>query len=120
MSYKEKVSELAARLRISNDPRLQEESLKVAKLVFDKDDKNGGGEISIEATDMNMAGRLFFQGLPGVDELEHLMPCVVMIDREFMMLAIDYFDEKWLLTAANPPPILAAIRESYRVHIFWK
>lgn len=60
MAYRDNVSALAKDLGISNDPGLREEDILVAQVSFVRDD---GSVTNIPATDMNRAGRLFFQNL---------------------------------------------------------
>ena len=112
MSYKNNVSKLATKLGITNDPRLHEEDIWIAELVF----TNTNGEtVRVLATDMNRGGRLFFQGVASEMQDE------VVIDQTFLTQAAEFFAELW---EPNPEPgkrkLLDAIRNSKRVKIVWK
>ncbi|MES2931636.1 MAG: hypothetical protein V4682_02970 [Patescibacteria group bacterium] len=101
---------MADRLRIPNP--LQENDIKILSLTFDTVD---GGEIVIEATNMNLAGRLFFQDAfsgPG------FRACEVEFFEPFFKRAEEYFAELWHDRANRA--LLSAFSVASYVVIDWK
>jgi len=111
--YRENVSMLAKLLDVSNDPKLNEDDLTVASLLFA--DENGK-TTEIAATPMNMGGRLFFQLLTKVTEPGVPIP----INDLFTMNAAVYFAELWEDPERGKRTLLDAIRANKTVTIVLK
>jgi hypothetical protein len=112
MGYRDNITELAARLGISNNPGLREVDIKIAEMYFTT---LSGDTVEITATDMNRGGRMFFQSL-----MENGSNKIVIVDA-FRSKAAKFFAELW---EPNPVPgkrkLLDAIRASSHVEIFKK
>jgi hypothetical protein len=113
MPYQDNVTALATKLGISNNPRLREEDITVAQISFVRAD---GYVTNIEATDLNRAGRLFFQDLATDDDGS--WTGVIECNDELLRAASEYFAELW---EPNPVPgkrkMLDALRDPLCVEI---
>ena len=113
MAYQDNVSVLAAKLGVSNNPRLREEDITVVQVSFVRSD---GSVTNIEATDMNRAGRLFFQDLATDDDGG--WAGIVECDEKLLRSAAEYFAELW---EPNPVPgkrkMLDALRDPQCVEV---
>lgn len=111
MTYRDNVSNIAKMLGINNNPGLREEDIKIAELLFKNE---SGSTVSVVATEMNRAGRLYFQARAnGKDE--------IVVDSDLRRDAAEFFAELW---EPNPVPgkrkLLDAIRSSISLRIVWK
>jgi hypothetical protein len=97
MAYRDNVNALAKKLGISNDPGLREEDIFVAQVTFVRED---GSVTNIPATDMNRAGRLFFQALATDSEEEDDWNGIMDCNGELLRKAAEYFAELW-----EPDPV---------------
>lgn len=115
MAYRDNVNALAKKLGISNDPGLREEDILVAQVTFVRKD---GSVANIPATDMNRAGRLFFQALATDSEEEDEWNSIIDCDDKLLKAAEEYFAELW-----EPDPVpgkrkmLDALRNTQCVQI---
>lgn len=116
MTYRDNVTALAKSLGITNDPGLREEDILVSTLVFMTFDDE---PVTIEATDMNRAGRLFFQALlvnrTTTHAVEHLA-----IGCEVLTRAGMYFAELWDEPIRGKRLLLDTLRVSQHVQIHRK
>lgn len=111
MTYRDNVQAAADKRGIPNP--LQESDLAIASLTFWGDD----GPNPIVGTDMNRAGRLFFQIM--AEELPRMaesLPGSLDCDRYLREEAAKFFAERF----ENPTPIFVAIRTSKKVDLGWK
>ena len=118
MAYRDNVSALAAKLGIPNDPGLREEDMEIAALSFYEwgDD----ALLEIQATDMNRAGRLFFQAFARHSKSGHRRTILRLSDMRAQ--AEEYFAERWEPTNDSYPPLIGALHdeENCSVKITWK
>ena len=112
MGYREKVQAMCERLGITNP--IQEEDLEISAIAF----KVQGNIVQISATEMNRAGRLFFQFLlgginkwPGREE--EIKPHMLSAGRE-------YFAENWDDAEEKARPMLIAFKQASHLRIIWK
>lgn len=109
MAYRDNVDLLAAALCVSNNPALREEDIKVQALHFKA---VNGQDVTIQGTNMNRGGRLFFQAMAT------MMGDSFDITSVFCVFAQEHFAELW---ESNPEPgkrkLLDAIRSSAFVRI---
>ncbi|MDE2021885.1 MAG: hypothetical protein KGI71_03145 [Patescibacteria group bacterium] len=115
MAYRDNVNALARKLGISNDPGLREEDILVAQVTFVRKD---GNVTNSAGTDMNRAGRLFFQALATESEEEDDWNGIMGCDEKLLKAATEYFAELW---EPNPVPgkrkMLDALRDPRCVQI---
>ncbi len=111
MAYRDNVQAAADKRNIPNP--LEESDIAIASLTFWGDD----GPIPIAGTDMNRAGRFFFQIL--AEELPRMtesLPGSLECDRYLREEAAKFFAERW----ENDTPIFVAIRTSKKVDLKWR
>lgn len=106
MGYRENVQALCDELGILNP--IEERDLKIRYLRFTNPD---GLDKTIEATDMNRAGRLFFQKVAG--SRASSMTC----DDELRERGRVFFSERWGNLHSE---MLQAFSKAACVHIGWK
>lgn len=107
--YRKNVQALCDRLSIKNP--IDEEDLTIAAVSFEID----GNWVRIEGTDMNRAGRLFFQSIyccvPGARER-----IIAIVLRS----ASDFFAKNWMDAEEVGRPMLVALKKATYVTFDWK
>lgn len=112
MAYREEVQRECDTLGISNP--IQEKDLTVAAVSF----RNDGVWVRIEGTEMNRAGRLFFQAIYG--GMNYSPTCVRETKRYVIQAAEQYFSENWLDAEKVGRKMLIAFKRSTGFEVHWK
>ena len=113
MSYLENVQNLCNELGIANP--IEEESLQVASVRFEI----SGQWEEIPGTEMNRAGRLFFQTFFPRSDLVNPKDTHRNTSIVKYMAAI-FFAEKWQDAETAGRPMLTALKAATKFRIFWK
>jgi hypothetical protein len=108
--YRKNVQAMCDRLGLPNP--IREEDLMVTRLSF----FSRLSVIHIDGTDMNRAGRLFFQ--------EHFSekkyPGTIQLTEPLRLAAADFFAENWRDAEEKGRQMLIAIKSARRFKIHWK
>ncbi|MEY2664936.1 MAG: hypothetical protein RLZZ480_41 [Candidatus Parcubacteria bacterium] len=112
MTYYDEVQKECDRQKIPNP--IQEEDPRVAAVSF----QVNGNWIHIEGTNMNRAGRLFFQGIFG--GINHTPICTKEIKPYIIERAKKYFSENWLDAEIVGRPMLIAFKQATHFAVYWK
>jgi hypothetical protein len=113
--HEESVAALAAKWKIPDPRYLDENLLGIARLRFVD---AAGHEVSIDASHMNKASRLFFQDR-ATDDLGHRQ-IVLLCDEKLRAAGKLYFATKWDTAETHNRPLLIAFKCAVRVYIEWK
>lgn len=109
MSYRDNVQKLCDELNIANP--IQEEDVRVKAVEL----WDGSKWQMFGATDMNRAGRLFFQFF---ETFGRVQPGgVFLIDQKFIMLASLFFAENWDDAEKIGRPMLLALKSATRFRL---
>jgi hypothetical protein len=108
--YRENVQKLCKRLSLSNP--ICEEALFIRALTFYTRDR----VIRIDGTEMNRAGRLFFQERLATDKAM----VSVQISTTLTEAVAEFFAENWHDADEKGRAMLIAFKQAYRFRIHWK
>ncbi|MEN9920505.1 MAG: hypothetical protein RL538_398 [Candidatus Parcubacteria bacterium] len=111
MGYRENVQALCDHIGVANP--IQEDVLTLEAITFHSVDSSTA---RIEGTDMNRAGRLFFQDYTGGKQWIPPMK----ISKEFHEYAAQFFAENWLDAETAGRTMLTAFKNATHVEYHWK
>ena len=113
-TYRDRIQKMCDRLDIANP--IQEASLAVEKIRFTN---QVGERTNVEASDMNRAGRLFFQHHVE-QEADDTTQVHGMALHVLQLLAKPHFKEKWDDAEEKNRTLITALKSATMVVVYWK